>query len=124
MYRQAVKKGFASKRNNKKKNPQSHATIKKFIALALIPEDEIEAQFLILKAESLKKHGKNIQSFVTYFENTWINGYGPNYFCVFDQRVRTNNSIEAYHRVLNSFLKSSLTASAFISKDTCHYNLS
>lgn len=116
MYRQAVKKGFACKRNNKKKNPESHATIKKFIALALLPENEIKKQFYILKSQSLAKHGKKIASFVVYFENTWVNGYGPNYFCVFDQRLRTNNSIEAYHRRLNSFLKSSLTASAFIRK--------
>lgn len=93
-----------------------HENIKKFIALALQQKDEIEPAFLKLKKELLAKYGKRIKPFIDYYQYTWIEVYGVETFCVYDEEVRTNNSIEAYHRVLNGYLTSSLSASAFISK--------
>lgn len=116
MYRQAVKKGVASKRNNKTKDPEGHAIIKQFIALALLPVDAIKPKFLELKKKLLELNDTKWLPFLKYFETTWIKGYKPDAFCVYGEIVRTNNIIEVYHRVLNSYLTSSLTASGFISK--------
>lgn len=109
-----MKKKVASKRNNKTKNPESHRIIKKFIALALLPADKIRDQFKTLKLELLKADSKKWLPFINYYERTWLNGYTPEVFSVFGAKVRTNNAIEAYHRVLNGYLSSSLTASGFV----------
>lgn len=122
-YRQAVKKGAAKRRNNKSLRPEEHMDIKKFIALALIPADQIEHEFENHKSDVLKKYGHKFKSFVEYFERTWIKGYGPESFSVFDEAHRSNNSIESYHRSLNRLLKSSLTASTFIRKYNLFINL-
>lgn len=116
IWRQAVKKGVAKKRKNKEKNPVGHAYIKKFIALAFLPADQIKVHFQILKKEVMSIDPKKWKRFVDYYEKTWLNGFTPEIYSCYGHVVRTNNSIEAYHRVLNSYLRSSLTASAFIRK--------
>lgn len=116
IWRQAVKKKIAKKRNNKKENPEMHEVIKQFIALAFLPKNEIEEKFYEMKRDLLIKHKEKIRPFLDYYQYTWIQVYKVETFCVYGEVIRTNNSIEAYHRVLNSYLKSSLTASAFLRK--------
>lgn len=117
-----MKKKIAKKKHNKLKNPKLHKVLQDFIALALLPDNEIVKEFLKLKEALLKEYEKekdiikNLNLFIEYYESTWINIYKPETFSVYNKSNRTNNSIEAYHRVLNSYLQSALSASAFLSK--------
>lgn len=115
LWRQAVKKKFATQKKNSENQPRNHKIIKKIIALALLPESEIENAFQKIKKECEKKKIEDYSSFFNYYEETWINGYKPHCFSVYKQIIRTNNSIESYHRVLNTMITRSLTGSSFLS---------
>lgn len=116
MWRQAVKKNFVLQKKNKTKQPIQHKIMQKIIALALLPEAEIESKFLSIKMECRKKKVKNHEAFLNYYQETWIQGFTPKCFSVYKQIHRTNNYIEAYHRVLNSMITSTLNRSSFLSK--------
>ena len=90
--------------------------IEKCIALALLPASQIADAYRKLSQMCRKKFGKSFDRFLEYYEKTWIKGYGPQAFSVFDQINRTNNSIESYHRVLNSKIRGKLDVAAFLSK--------
>lgn len=44
------------------------------------------------------------QDLTAYYERHWLNVVGPQRFSVYNQSQRTNNALEAYHRVLGEFL--------------------
>ena len=116
MQRQAVKKGIALKKNNSTKNPEKYELLKKFFALALLPVDQIEKIFNVIKAEIPAIHQAQFSKFLEYFEKTWIKGYKPKTISVFNTSNRTNNAIESYHRKLNKNLPANLNTSSFLSK--------
>ncbi|KAJ8684989.1 hypothetical protein QAD02_020782 [Eretmocerus hayati] len=111
---QAIKKKVLRKKGNKKKDKTNYLLVEKFVTLVLLPRDEIEQQLKILIDECREKTGSRFNELITYYKDTWINGYTIEIFSVFLEIVRTNNAIEAYHRLLNSLLISLLTASCFI----------
>lgn len=49
-----------------------------------------------------KIFGARFTTFIKYFEDEWIKCVGPNLFCVFLQRHRTNNLMESYNSNLRS----------------------
>lgn len=85
------------------------------IALALLPSIEIEKVFEHIKKETQEKFGNFFNEYFDYFEKTWIKGFKPSCFSVYKKIDRTNNSIESYHKILNSMIKNSLNATSFMS---------
>lgn len=115
MWRKAVEKGVAKKRHNWEENQKEHEAFLEFVALGLYPAQLIRRKFEELKTKVLTVF-KNWQRFVTYYEDTWINGFTPEMFSVYGKFHRTNNAIEAYHKVLNSLISSTLNAEQFLCK--------
>ena len=93
--------------------------------LAYVPVDKVvdiytellEPQFQVLidEDEDVKIHEENIESFITYFRNTWIskrNGRAPMFEPIYWNQVsalednghRTNNHLESFNRTLNSLV--------------------
>ena len=70
------------------------------MALPFLPEEQIIPVFDTLKEQATT----HMQPLVQYVEDTWILStvFKPSNWCVFMQRIRTNNDLEGYHRRLNS----------------------
>ncbi|CAF3504886.1 unnamed protein product [Rotaria socialis] len=79
-------------------DPNIRLELKKFIALALLPRDQVKKGFKRLS----KNADDRIKPFVSYFKNQWMNNMGPDLWCVADSMIRTNNSSEAYNRRFGS----------------------
>ncbi|CAF1609202.1 unnamed protein product, partial [Rotaria magnacalcarata] len=79
-------------------DPNIRLELKKFIALALLPRDQVKKSFKRLS----EKADDRIKPFVNYFKNQWMNNMGPDLWCVADSMIRTNNSSEAYNRRFGS----------------------
>ncbi|CAF3467874.1 unnamed protein product [Rotaria socialis] len=71
-------------------DPNIRLELKKFIALALLPRDQVKKGFKRLS----KNADDRIKPFVSYFKNQWMNNMGPDLWCVADSMIRTNNSSE------------------------------
>ncbi|CAF5053425.1 unnamed protein product, partial [Rotaria sp. Silwood1] len=64
--------------------------LRKFLALALLPQDQIKTCFKQL----CKNIDPRLQSFIEYFKQQWMIDMGPHLWCVADSPIRTNNSSE------------------------------
>ena len=98
-----MNKKFASKRNNKKKNPKKHKIVKKLIALSLLPPDQVEETYLEIKLEALTEFGfesENVNNFFNYFETEWFTNVKIENFNYYKELERTNNAVESYHNNL------------------------
>lgn len=84
-----------------KTNENAKKLYRKFKNLPLIREDKIILAFTMFKNEA-KIFGARFTTFIKYFEDEWIKCVGPNLFCVFLQRHRTNNLMESYNSNLRS----------------------
>ncbi|XP_036138837.1 uncharacterized protein LOC118644410 isoform X2 [Monomorium pharaonis] len=73
---------------------------KLLIYLALLPKQLIEEGFYII-ANIIFDGCINVQPFINYYKDTWLNGFKPGTFCVFRQKHRTNNISERPTRSLN-----------------------
>jgi hypothetical protein len=45
-----------------------------------------------------------VSQFVAYVRSFWLERIGPERFCVFRHVNRTNNFLEAWHRILNALV--------------------
>lgn len=92
------------------------------MALALLPVDEIKAEYERIKAEATLFYQNTIfewslASFFKYFENEWLDGvFKIVEWCVFGQRDRTNNYLESYHNQLKVDIGLRPTGANFLSK--------
>ena len=107
MWKQAVKKKFASVRNNKKKNPKKHKIVKKLIALSLLPPGQVQETFYEIKLEALSEFGfdsKSVNNFFDYYETEWFVNVKIENFNYYKEFERTNNKVESYHNNLGTVL--------------------
>ena len=77
------------------------------MALAFIPENEVEEQFDACITGLSADHLNILQDFISYFRDTWVNGL----FCRrmwnkygLDHLHRTNNRVESWHSTLKKKL--------------------
>jgi len=70
--------------------PEMRLILTKYIALALVPRDQLKPCFKLLR----KHIGDRIKPFVEYFEHQWLHKMGPDLWHVADSAIRTNNSSE------------------------------
>ncbi|CAF1048324.1 unnamed protein product [Rotaria sp. Silwood1] len=64
--------------------------LRKFLALALLSQDQIKTCFKQL----CKNIDPRLQSFIEYFKQQWMIDMRPHLWCVADSPIRTNNSSE------------------------------
>jgi hypothetical protein len=64
--------------------------LRKFLALALLPRDQVKKCFKLLCTNS----DYRIQSFIKYFKQQWMKDMSPDLWCVSDSTIRTNNNSE------------------------------
>ena len=70
------------------------------MALAFLPEDEIEPMFEQLRAQAATDQ---LNQFVEYVSQTWIHNdtWPPTFWSVFMMATRSNNDIEGWHHGLH-----------------------
>ena len=62
---------------------ESRELLRSFMALALLPVDHIHEGYELLKQKTLIcDHKEQLESFVSYFNNEWINGFHPSTWSV------------------------------------------
>uniref|UniRef100_A0A1Y1M514 HECT domain-containing protein n=1 Tax=Photinus pyralis TaxID=7054 RepID=A0A1Y1M514_PHOPY len=98
IYRQSKKLGLGSLMTQ---NEHAQFVLRKIMALALLPCDMAVEGFNLIKSEAPDDIRNAFSNFFTYVESTWLEGVTPQLFSVFNLVRRTNNAVEAYHRVLN-----------------------
>lgn len=84
-------------------NSQHHQALKMFMRLSLLPLERVENGISQLKeyVSSIPEIEDDFQSFIIYFDKTWLQKYEIEDWCVSDATRRTNNNIEG----LNSYIK-------------------
>lgn len=71
------------------------ALLRSFMALALLPVDEISNGFNVLKQKVTQCHAaRQLEPFVTYFEDEWLGTFKPSSWSVSSSTWRTNNFAE------------------------------
>lgn len=95
------------------KNGVGWGVTKLLVALAFLPETLILEGFNII-SEIIFKNCTSLQSFIKYYKDTWINGFKPESFSVFQQIHRTNNISERHNRELRINLKKHTTIAEFL----------
>jgi len=89
--------------------PEIGEFIQMSMALAFVPDTEVQRQFEGLVANLNDVHKCMLERFITYFDETWVDGvfslkmwnkYGQDYL------HRTNNRVESWHSTLNQKLPS------------------
>ena len=95
-----MKKKFAIKINNKKKNPRKHRIVKKIIALSFLPPDKVKAALNKIEVDAIAELSdyKPLKEFLQYFRTEWIGNVKIENFNYCDMDERTNNVLEAYHK--------------------------
>ena len=73
-----------------------HQAVRKCIALALVPEEDIVDGWLTIVGEA--PPNEDLTEFFDYFCDTWLEGFSSNLWNVNRQRHRTNNVAEAWNR--------------------------
>lgn len=86
---------------------------KLLISLAFLPHTLIEEGFELIST-IIFNDCAYLQSFFHYYKQTWINGFKPDSFSVFQQVNRTNNVSERHNRELRSNLKKHTTIVEFL----------
>lgn len=82
-------------------------------SLAYLPLTLIEEGFELIST-IIFNDCTYLQSFFHYYKETWINGFKPDSFCVFQHAHRTNNVSERHNRELRSNLKKHTTIVEFL----------
>lgn len=72
------------------------------ISLAYLPEELIIEGFHVI-ANVIFEGCKNLHLFFIYYEETWVNGFKPNSFSIFNTTHRTNNITERHNRELKIY---------------------
>jgi hypothetical protein len=74
---------------------ESRELLRCFMALALLPIDRIYKGFELLKQKILVcAHRQELETFISYFENEWLNSFHPSTWCVSKKKWRKNNFAE------------------------------
>ncbi|XP_015122933.1 uncharacterized protein LOC107045255 [Diachasma alloeum] len=108
-YIQALFRNLKSKLGQARRNSIYHwglaqTFVRKLMALALLRAEDIRASYAWLKHNTARDILHFFAPFLEYYENWWLDRVRSERFSVYGKRHRTNNSIEAYHRVLHNHL--------------------
>lgn len=95
----------------------AHRFERDLMNLAFLPPDYINEAFENLHAEI---RGKNdlyaiMGPLFAYYETTWLADKGPRLFSTYEEKERTNNHIERYHRSLKAMMFSNPEFHTFMS---------
>ena len=90
--------------------------LRKILALALLPADNIEEAFNELRSNLTPDLKELYAGFLSYYEDYWLKQRGPQDFCVHREFVRTNNSAESNNSRLSHKLPRTPSCSTFVSK--------
>ena len=86
-------------------NPAFKSWCRKIGALALIPEDQVEGAWSMIKGTPV---GLDVQPIINYFERTWMRGHFQpsmwNHYGTYGPR--TNNHVESFNALINKQLNS------------------
>lgn len=95
--------------------------VKKLVLLALLPVEKIKLGYEIIYNQYKVdfKYDERIEKFLRYFEKQWLKN--PHNICVHDEKHRTNNAVEQYHRTINKSIKKTPTPAVFLSKHNVLY---
>lgn len=77
---------------------------RKLIALALLRAQQIRGSYEWLLDNTAPDILQFFARFLQYFNDWWMIRVGPHRFSVYGKSHRTNNNIEAYHRVLHEHI--------------------
>lgn len=100
-------------------DPQFSLNIKKLMALAFVPEDDvIFAYDALINSDYFDDHEHELSPLLEYFEETWIGRESRSrrrrraphfdismwncYNSILEDRIRTNNNMEGWHKGLNA----------------------
>lgn len=85
-----------------RENSAAKLIFRNFQCLSLLPYEKINDAFVHLLREALQENKmKAFAPFINYFKKEWIEIVKPEYFSVFDKKVRTTGSAEAFNGKLN-----------------------
>ena len=73
---------------------------RKLMALALLPADDIAQAFHWLSSHTALDIRLDFAELFQYYDRYWLQRITPQVFSVFGMACKTNNAMEAYHRVL------------------------
>ena len=73
--------------------------VRSLMSLVFLKPEDIAPTFYILCSSTVDADLKNI---CDYFERTWVQGYGVDLICQYDEMFRTNNNAEAFHGGIRS----------------------
>ena len=81
----------------------SGVAVRKLMALAFLPEQQIATAFQILRQAPVVNNDGRVAQLVSYFYTTWMknSAWTPSSWCVYRETVRTNNDVEGWHHRLN-----------------------
>lgn len=74
---------------------------RKLIGLALLKAQDIQGGYEWLRDNTAPDIRQFFARYLQYYEEWWLNRVRPDGFSVYGKSHRTNNNIEAYHRVLH-----------------------
>lgn len=82
-----------------KETPGAKKLYQKFVNLPLIRSDKISLAVALFKKEA-SVYGSRFTTFINYFEDEWMKKVGPDLFCVFLEKHRTNNLMESFNSII------------------------
>ena len=81
-------------------NPVIRGVLKSLMCLPLLPAEEIEASFILLKDSLSPGDRRRLRPLLRYMRRFWLNQIGPERMSVYGSRERTNNGSESFHASL------------------------
>lgn len=83
-------------------NEEAKLIFRKFQCLAFLPVEMIRIGFTYLLREALNVHKfSDFAPFIQYYKNQWLERVTPVHYSVFNQRIRTTGSAEAFNGKIN-----------------------
>lgn len=76
---------------------------KLLIALAFLPENLIEEGYELI-TKIIFDDNEHLHPFFQYYTETWLHGFQPASFCIYQELHRTNNISERHNRELGESL--------------------
>ncbi|KAJ8684841.1 hypothetical protein QAD02_020634 [Eretmocerus hayati] len=95
-------------------DPGINLIIKKILALAFLPPENIQKQFLKLKRSMTVQQKATLKEFLKYFDSFWIKIVTPDGFSIYGMKHRTNNVSEQFNAEMLRALKKKPDTNTFI----------
>lgn len=91
-----------------------HKSVKKVLALAFLPPEQVQNAYENIKEEMLIEHRQLLNDFLSYFERFWMGIVTPAAFSIFGLMKRTNIISESFNSILLQRLKKKPSTVRFI----------